>query len=453
MKSKSYWIVGASFIPFIIVLYAETRGFVQEALSLGTLLVAALVLLATMLYVWYRFVAEPAQNFLKTIHRAIHGDYRARFSCGRENDVFYHLSQSFNQFMTIMEKQTDELVKNRHLQNQLYENEKIYRSALELTCERVFEADLTHNKLIYGQSAYNRIFPFLKTELYDEIIKSIAVNAIHEDDIKQFLNTFNRANLLTLFNSGGTAEINLEYRQIMKNGEIRWMAGTLIHLSNNGDDSMKAIGYVKNIDERKRYELEVLKQSQKDGLTGLYNKLVTQSLVESYLANDGCKVPNAAIMLDIDNFKGFNDSLGHIQGDAALTHVAEGLQKVFRSTDVVGRIGGDEFFILVKNYGSLDALTEKLDGLCAMFRKIRLGDDNSHPISGSIGVSLYPQDGKNYAELYKKADAALYRAKAKGKDCYHICSQEDSDDPRLEALDSQECIRIENPVELRNLVH
>lgn len=452
MKNKCYWIAGVSFLPSLAVLYAETRGFVPGALTYGTLIVAAIVLLVTLIFVWYRFVAEPSQNFLNTLNRAIHGDFRARFSCGRENENFYRLSQSFNQFMTVMEKQTDELVKNRHLQNQLYENEKIYRSALELTCERVFEVDLTHNKLVYGQSTYNRVFPFLKTELYEEIIKSISENAIHEEDAVKFLGTFCRANLMSQFGTSDTTEINLEYRQTTANGESRWMAATLIHLANNSDDSLKAIGYVKNIDERKQHELEVLKQSQKDGLTGLYNKLVTQTLIESHLAGEGNKGSHAAIMLDIDNFKGINDTLGHIQGDAALAQVAEGLQDVFHRTDIVGRIGGDEFFILVKNYASIEALTEKLDLLCGMFRQIHLGKDTEHPISGSIGVSLYPQDGKNYAELYQKADAALYQAKAQGKNCYYINNDTAAQrEPRF--MDSLDCVPVNEQLEQCELVH
>lgn len=420
MKHKSYWIVAISLVPFFIVFFTEMKDFSKDTFFPYQLILPFIVLFASLLFVWHRWVAEPAENFLKAINRAIHGDYRARFSCGRENGNFYRLSQSFNQFMIIVEKQTDELVKNRHLQNQLYENEKIYRSALELTCERVFEADLTHNKLIYGQSAYNRIFPFLRTELYEEIIKSIAEHAVHAEDAKAFLDTFNRTRLMEIFTTRDTAEINSEYRQITADGESQWMEATLIHLANHSDDSLKIIGYVKNIDERKRHDLEVLTQSQKDGLTSLYNKRVTQSLIEAYLAGEGDKAKNAAIMLDIDNFKNINDTLGHIQGDAALSKVAEGLLNLFRATDIVGRIGGDEFFILIKNYVSMEALTEKLNSLCDMFKIICLNDDSSYRISGSIGVSLYPQDGKTYNELYQKADMALYHAKAHGKDCYYI---------------------------------
>ncbi|HEX2985786.1 MAG TPA: GGDEF domain-containing protein [Caproiciproducens sp.] len=422
MKIKRYWMVLLPVIPCIILLLFITDGNFHQKLNTVTLIAVMVVLIGMLIAVWWFFVIQPVQNLLNAVNRAIHGDYRARFSCYVKNDIFSKLSKSFNQFMYIVEQQTEEISKNRVLQNQLYENEKIYRSALELTCERVFEADLTHNKLIYGQSTYNRIFPFLKTELYDEIIKSIAQNAIHEEDASEFAGTFGRDNLLERFSKRQATEICMEYRQKMSNGEFHWRSATLIHLVNQSDDSVKAIGYVKDVDERKRQELEILKQSQKDGLTGLFNKKFTQSLAQAYLDGEGSKCKSAAVMLDIDNFKGINDTLGHMEGDTALVHVAEKLQNVFRATDIIGRIGGDEFFIFVKNYVSLQVLTEKLELLCSMFKEIRLGSNGDYRISGSIGVALYPDDGNNFSELFLKADNALYFSKQHGKDRFHIYS-------------------------------
>lgn len=420
MKIKKYWMISLPLLLTVFVLVYLTNGFSANFLSLPMLILPALALVVTLGYIWNYFTVKPAEDFVRTINRAIHGDFRARFSCGRENTNFYPLSQSFNQFMTVMERQTNELTQNRHLQNQLYENEKVYRTALELTCERVFEADLIHNKFLYGQDSYNKIFPFLETELYDEIIKSIAENATHEDDAEKYYQTFCRSNLMNLFASGETTEVNLEYRQKTLPYGTQWVAATVILLSGNDDDSMTAIGYVKNIDERKQRELEILKQSQKDGLTGIYNKLVTQSFIESFLSGEGRDGTHAAIMLDIDNFKHINDSLGHIEGDYALAQVACHMQNLFRSSDVLGRIGGDEFFVLLKNYSSIESLQEKLGMLSAMFRQIYLGRDGSYSISGSIGVALYPQDGAGYGELYQKADIALYYSKEHGKNRYTL---------------------------------
>jgi diguanylate cyclase (GGDEF)-like protein len=429
LKNWSYWVVVVSFIPSFIILMAEAPGF---AVTLFTpmLILPPVVFLVTLRILFQWGLNRPTRNFLSTIHRAVLGDYRARYSCTKATCHFYQLSQAFNQFMDIVEKQTDELEKSRYLQNQLYENETIYRSALELTCERVFEADLTDNKLIYGQEIYRRTFSFLNTEQYDDMIKSISEQAIYDGDRTKYYNTFSIAHLREVFITADTMAVDLEYRQKLGSDEFQWMAATVIQTGNNAN-SLKVIGYVKNIDQRKRHELEILNQSQKDGLTALYNKRATQSLIESYLSREGNQNRGAVIMLDIDNFKSINDTLGHIQGDSALSQLGEKLQGLFRPVDVVGRIGGDEFLIYINDYSSMNTLTHKLDMLRAIFEDIHVGDDGSFQISGSIGVSLFPEDGKTYIELYQKADIALYIAKSRGKNCYYICGDRFGDQPAM----------------------
>lgn len=438
MKTKQYWMIPVSFIPSILLFLVESSNFSRQHIELADLILPIAVLLITLLFVWRRYFIRPAMDFFNTINRAIHGDYRARFSCDKYNENFQKLSLSFNQFMAMVEKQNDQLVENRHLQNQLLENEKIYRSALELTCERVFEADLIHNKLVYGQDIYNRTFPFLKTELYGDIIEAIAKNSIYYEDADKFFDTFNRQALIHLFSETDTTEVYLEYRQTNASGGYLWMSATVIHLSDGDGGSIKVIGYTKNIDTHKRIELEVLKQSQKDGLTGLYNKVFTQSLIENYLNCTGCDGRHAAIMLDIDNFKNINDTFGHLQGDNSLIKVAQKLQGLFNSEDILGRIGGDEFFILTKNYDCAEKLVEKLRAMCDLLNNIMLDGNDNYKISGSIGVSFYPEDGKTYTELYKKADTALYYAKDHGKNCFSIYNKYFTDNCTAPQIDSIE---------------
>lgn len=416
MRIKRYWM---AFLPPVLVLALlvyKTRFFVSvAALSPQLLVFSAVLFVVSTVYLWRRFVVKPAQEFLRSINRAIQGDFMARFSCEPKNANFIPLSKSFNQFMAIMENQTSELIQSRTMQSELYENEKIYRTALELTCERVFEADLTHNKFLYGLESYNRVFPFLQSEMYDEVLKTIAEHTVHKEDAEKFYSTLSRSNLMNTFTSGATKEINMEYRQKTSDREIQWMAATLILLCGHGENDLTVVGYVKNIDKRKRHELEIIQQSQKDGLTGIYNKSVTQSLIESFLADDGVKGNHAAVMLDIDDFKHINDTLGHIEGDYALAQVAARMQLLFQSTDILGRVGGDEFFLLIKNYGSKEALLEKLEKLSDACRQICLGRDGICTITGSIGAALYPQDGTSYRDLYRKADKALYHSKKHGK--------------------------------------
>ena len=393
--------------------------FLLLSVNVSMLIFPVIITVICLRIIWFILVNIPISACSAALKRAIGGDCHARFWCSKYNKTFFHLAYLFNQFMDCTENQTEELTKNRQLMTMLYENEKIYRSALELTCERIFEADLTHNRVLYGQDVYSRTFPFLKTEMFDDLVNSIAENAIHEDDVAAFKKAFSRESLTQHLRKTDSTEVELEYRQKCPGGKNIWVSANVILLNNSQKGNLKVIGYVKNIDERKRRDLEIYKASQKDGLTGIYNKKVTQTLIDNFLTGEGQNGKHAVIMADIDNFKHINDTFGHIQGDIALMKVAQQLQNLFRFSDIVGRIGGDEFLVLLKNYTSVDTLIIKLQNICSMFSKIRL-ENEDYRISGSIGVSLYPEDGKNYSELYKKSDVSLYYSKEHGKNQFYI---------------------------------
>ena len=125
-------------------------------------------------------------------------------------------------------------------------------------------------------------------------------------------------------------------------------------------------------------------------------------------------------MLDLDHFKEINDTMGHTKGDDVLRDVAKTLRHQFRKDDIIARLGGDEFVILLKNLDS-DAVIERLAAslnraLCRTYTQ----DNISLSISASIGIARAPIDGTTFAELYPKADAALYEVKRSGKGSFHI---------------------------------
>lgn len=451
LKDKSLSLIVLSFVPSFLVLCVITQGF-RQPLYMTDLIFPAILLIAILACLWYFTVNRPTEDFIDTIHRAIDGDYQARFSCEDNNSNFKRLSCAFNQLMSCVESQTEELSENRILQNQMYENEKIYRSALELTCERVFEADLSHNRMVYGQNKYSHTFPFLHTEIYDEMIRALSENAVYCKDSEKFYKTFSRSGLLNAFHKPGVTEVTLEYRIVNANDEPVWFSASIVFLNSSGNDNLKIIGYVKNIDARKKQEIEILRQSQKDGLTGLYNKKVTQTMIDAFFCGEGREGCHAVIMVDIDNFKRINDTLGHTQGDVALMKVSQKIQSLFRATDIAGRVGGDEFLILMKNVNNKEILFEKLKSIGEYFCEIRL-DDETYRISGSIGVSLYPDDGICYEALFKKSDIALYYSKAHGKDQFYFYGGRYGekygafDTSAISVLDEGEYVPRINPIE------
>ncbi len=182
---------------------------------------------------------------------------------------------------------------------------------------------------------------------------------------------------------------------------------------------VRAIGKLSDITKHKAQIEELSEMAQRDQLTGLYNKATTEDLIKEILKKHRSQYEEHALMIiDVDNFKSINDRLGHLYGDAVLTQLAESLKPIFRSDDIIGRIGGDEFFVLMKNYHSKIVIESKAREICSLFRRTYSERDALVTISASIGIALYPQHGKKLEELYRSADTALYNTKATGKNNY-----------------------------------
>lgn len=123
----------------------------------------------------------------------------------------------------------------------------------------------------------------------------------------------------------------------------------------------------------------------------------------------------ALFMIDTDNFKQINDTEGHMIGDIVLTEMASGMKKIMRDSDVVGRIGGDEFTIFMKNISSVKDAEKKAEELLYMFRHLFQKEKSFLKVTCSIGIAIYPKDGTTFKEIYARADKALYQAKIIGK--------------------------------------
>lgn len=151
-----------------------------------------------------------------------------------------------------------------------------------------------------------------------------------------------------------------------------------------------------------------------DLLTGLNNKLSTERKVQECLEAEP-HVQHLMFLFDIDNFKKINDTMGHAFGDQVLKSLGEQLSMEFRKTDILGRIGGDEFAILLKDIKDDEIILKEGDKILQFFRQFKVGDYVKYSATASIGAAIYPRDGKDFQELYKSADNALYEAKKQGK--------------------------------------
>ena len=166
--------------------------------------------------------------------------------------------------------------------------------------------------------------------------------------------------------------------------------------------------------ENHRRNKELIKYAQTDALTGLYNKETTKQRTDQLLTED--KEENHAFMiLDMDSFKQINDVYGHAVGDVILQKFGKLLKDIFREGDILGRIGGDEFVVIMKNIQTKEAAVKKAGELLAKTQGYKINELKGKNISISIGISMYPNNGDCYMDLYKQADQALYQAKRSGK--------------------------------------
>ncbi|MGN0598044.1 MAG: diguanylate cyclase [Ruminiclostridium sp.] len=168
------------------------------------------------------------------------------------------------------------------------------------------------------------------------------------------------------------------------------------------------------------------KKAERDLLTNLLNKKTFESNVENILSNQSAGEMGALLIIDLDNFKTINDTMGHMVGDRVLSGVAEEMRKTFRQQDYLGRIGGDEFavYLMFSNESDenerYDVIRSRADRLCVRIGKIAENLNQNMKISCSIGIALNPEHGITYEQLYQSADDALYQSKNSGKNKYSI---------------------------------
>lgn len=181
---------------------------------------------------------------------------------------------------------------------------------------------------------------------------------------------------------------------------------------------VRVFGIISNIEEEKRQEEKIKKQLEIDPVLKIYNRNAAVKIINQYLTENSGRKDHALLVLDIDDFKSVNDTYGHLYGDAVIEMTAENLKNIVGDSGIVGRYGGDEFFVFLRKCSD-----EEIFGICD---KITGGTDtlvkDEHKVSFSIGVALGNSFEKppKYKEMFDKADRALYYVKKNGKSAWKV---------------------------------
>ncbi|NLG02874.1 MAG: diguanylate cyclase [Clostridia bacterium] len=217
----------------------------------------------------------------------------------------------------------------------------------------------------------------------------------------------------------------IEYRTTIMTGEYLWVRLNYASFEDKQHQMIKVFGILKDITEEKREQEELMKQIQLDPMTGILNKVSTQTAIEEYMQQYrtfGDHV-HALIAIDTDYFKDVNDTFGHLFGDEVIMFVVKTLQKIFDSEDIIGRTGGDEFLVFMKDVRKETAI-KRACYLNSAINKEFVHDGKSVQLSCSIGLAFTDHDKIDYMTLFQRADKALYLAKEEGRNCYHVYENE-----------------------------
>lgn len=260
-------------------------------------------------------------------------------------------------------------------------------------------------RIIYASPSHKLILGITP----EELVGTITFEHIHPEDVAAIEKKFKR-----IFESSHIS--NFEYRIQMGDKRWLWVESNLKAVKNSDGHIYQIISSTRDISRRKIVENRLRQMAYTDHLTGLTNRRIFQQIGRKALASAKRKSEMAAIMyLDGDHFKDVNDRFGHAIGDEVLILLGERLKQSVREEDVVARIGGDEFAIMIQDIESREAVETVAKRIIQNVMRPYKVEGNTIDMTMSIGISIFPTHGITMDQLLNRADQALYEAKHKGK--------------------------------------
>lgn len=372
----------------------------------------------------YNFVAREHEHILKEkFHEIIEQKNNINFDVklpyiSKDEDTWFHISMIYvhenNRLIGILRNSTKEMEEyNLLLQDQMFKN-SVYSHSFFM-----FAVNLKSQKVVIYQKTgvyYNIIDVSYEKFLVDFI------EYTHDEDKERVEKFFNYINIQDIYHNEGKNTI--EYR--IWNIDIHdyeWIRFRVQFERQSSNNEILMIAYSNDINDEKSRQLEYEYRAKRDGLTDLYNRQTFHQFVDKYLnerksMSDYC----AYIILDLDNFKAINDTLGHSVGDYVLQEVSHIIENTCFNNGYAGRYGGDEFVMFLQAQESYTTIENKVR---AILKKINSIDLKSYlEVSASIGIKFVKNE-KSHHELFDKCDDALYVSKNSGKNRYYVYLDED----------------------------
>lgn len=304
------------------------------------------------------------------------------------------------------------ITESKNAQEKLRLSEERYRIIMSQTEDVIFEWNVKEDTVYFSE---NWATKFNHDVNIMEVSKKIHDSAgIFKDDFGELGNMLNKIIM-------GEKYKETEIRIKDKYDRFIWCKIRATAMFDADGNIFKVMGVIVDIHKEKIEAQDLLYKAERDSLTKLYNKGTAENMIRKYMEEEiESSNRGALFVIDVDNFKAINDNLGHLFGDNVLSEIGKMLSDIFNEDSIVGRIGGDEFIVFLKNVNSEEFIYKKAEELVKGFRRNFIHHTLNYKVSGSIGIAKYPKHGTNYEELFANADKAVYLAKNKGKDNYCV---------------------------------
>lgn len=317
---------------------------------------------------------------------------------------------------------------HRLMQQQMRESERLHRFFVDNAPDFIYLVD-TEGRFVYVNESVERLIGYTREGLAGQHYSLL----VHPEDQVQAALVFASAEAAA--REGRHGEVRLLHRNGNEGSRTFEFSSQRVSLGLSGGAPHGVYGVARDISERKRAEEIIRFQSSHDLLTRLPNRALFKDRIGVALAQaQRSGQPLAVVYLDLDRFKLVNDTLGHMVGDELLQSVSQRMKNLLRESDTLARVGGDEFLLLLPSLASEDSATLVANKLIRELERPFHVAQHQLYVTASAGIAMAPRDGANADTLIRKADAAMYAAKAGGRHGYRHFSPEMELEPQRRRL-------------------
>jgi diguanylate cyclase (GGDEF)-like protein/PAS domain S-box-containing protein len=392
------WYVGSAFcfddIDIIISQKkSELKEKIRQHVTTVVLVLVAMILLQYLIYkIMMRKIIAGFSSFSDFFKSA-----EKKIAKVRKESLY------FSEFIQLAESADKMMNERNRAETALRDSEMRYRSIIESIEEGYCEVDIRGN-IIFTNDAMQEILEYPMDELLNMDTKKLLAEEDAERVVQYFTNVFISEKVASEY----------IFPVIRKDGTKKYIEvmPTVIKDADGKKIGLRSI--VRDVDQRKKYEENLIYLAYHDALTGLKNRKAFYEQLQNALYHAkryGIEI--GLIYIDIDKFKKVNDTLGHEVGDSLLREIKNRLENCLRKTDFISRIGGDEFVIIVDNPTKIHPAIIAQKIVDELSKPYELNGHVVDYVTSSVGISTFPTDAEDMDSLIKKADKAMYKAKEK----------------------------------------